>query len=119
MINGRIDFHYPMETPQLPLFQLLGVAPEHKRHAALEGGHIPDEPERSDCARRSTGSIATSVRCGSRPRPFRTCSSASRHASATFLGAAYGSGVLAAQWLSGSGQAPGARPREFCARVRQ
>ena len=42
MINGRTDFHYPMETSQLPLFRLLGVPPEHKRHAPLQGGHIPD-----------------------------------------------------------------------------
>ena len=41
MINGRVDFHHPMDTLQLPLFQLLGVAPELKRHAPLEGGHIP------------------------------------------------------------------------------
>ena len=42
MINGRTDFHYPMETAQLPLFRMLGVPPEHKRHAPLQGGHIPD-----------------------------------------------------------------------------
>ena len=32
----------PMATAQLPLFRLLGTAPEHKRHAQLQGGHIPD-----------------------------------------------------------------------------
>ncbi len=42
MINGRNDFHHPMETSQLPLFRVLGVPPEHKRHAPLQGGHIPD-----------------------------------------------------------------------------
>ena len=42
LINGRSDFFYPMATAQLPLFNLLGVPPEHKRHAALQGGHIPD-----------------------------------------------------------------------------
>jgi len=31
-----------METAQLPLFRLLGVAPQAKRHAPLEGGHIPN-----------------------------------------------------------------------------
>ena len=42
LINGRTDFIYPMATAQLPLFNLLGVPPEHKRHAGLQGGHIPD-----------------------------------------------------------------------------
>ena len=32
-----------METAQVPLCsRLLGVPPEHKRHAPLQGGHIPD-----------------------------------------------------------------------------
>lgn len=39
MVNGRYDFWMPFETAQQPLFELLGVQPEHKRHVALETGH--------------------------------------------------------------------------------
>ena len=39
MVNGRYDFAMPFETAQRPLFALLGVAPEHKRHVAVETGH--------------------------------------------------------------------------------
>ncbi|MHC4696147.1 MAG: bifunctional serine/threonine-protein kinase/formylglycine-generating enzyme family protein [Planctomycetota bacterium] len=42
MINGSADFIFPLETSQVPLFQLLGTPAEDKRHAVLEGGHIPD-----------------------------------------------------------------------------
>ncbi|HUG40086.1 MAG TPA: hypothetical protein VMM12_06365 [Longimicrobiales bacterium] len=41
MIDGRDDFMVPYETAQRPLFELLGVPPEQKRHARLPGGHIP------------------------------------------------------------------------------
>ena len=41
MINGRSDFSFRMETSQVPLFRLLGAPPDQKRHALLEGGHIP------------------------------------------------------------------------------
>ena len=27
----------------MPLFRLLGVAPEHKRHALFDGGHAPGQ----------------------------------------------------------------------------
>ena len=39
MINGRFDFFYPLESSQLPLFNLLGAPPEHKRHVVFEIGH--------------------------------------------------------------------------------
>lgn len=39
MVNGRYDFWMPFETAQRPLFELLGVPPEHKRHVVLETGH--------------------------------------------------------------------------------
>ncbi len=42
MINGRDDFLTPYEISQLPLFQLLGAPDSDKRHARLDGGHIPD-----------------------------------------------------------------------------
>ena len=41
MVNGRNDFSYPVETSQLPLFRLLGLPADRKRHAVLEGGHQP------------------------------------------------------------------------------
>jgi eukaryotic-like serine/threonine-protein kinase len=39
MVNGRYDFLKPFETAQQPLFELLGVHPEHNRHVAVETGH--------------------------------------------------------------------------------
>ena len=41
MINGRDDFIMPYEMAQRPLFDLLGASAERKRHARLDGGHIP------------------------------------------------------------------------------
>jgi pimeloyl-ACP methyl ester carboxylesterase len=41
MVNGRADFNFPLETSQRPLFRLLGPPVEHKRHALVEGGHMP------------------------------------------------------------------------------
>jgi pimeloyl-ACP methyl ester carboxylesterase len=41
MINGRYDFELPVETAQDPLFDLLGLPSEDKRHVVLEGGHLP------------------------------------------------------------------------------
>jgi predicted esterase len=41
MINGRDDFLAPYELSQKPLFELLGAPDDTKRHAVLEGGHIP------------------------------------------------------------------------------
>ena len=43
MVNGRADFTFPLETSQKPLFRAIGVSPEHKRHAILEGGHLPPD----------------------------------------------------------------------------
>ena len=39
LLNGRYDFETPYEAAQRPLFELLGTAPEHKRHTVLETGH--------------------------------------------------------------------------------
>ena len=41
MVNGRSDFQIPYQTSQLPLFRLLAVPPDRKRHALFEGGHMP------------------------------------------------------------------------------
>ncbi len=43
MVTGRSDFLIPVESAQKPLFRLLGVAPEHKRHALFDGGHAPSQ----------------------------------------------------------------------------
>ncbi|PYR60131.1 MAG: hypothetical protein DMF85_05980 [Acidobacteria bacterium] len=45
MVNGREDFDLPYETAQVPLFRMLGTAPSDKRHAVLEGGHLPPRPQ--------------------------------------------------------------------------
>ena len=45
MVNGREDFDLPYETAQVPLYNMLGTAPADKRHAVLEGGHIPPRPQ--------------------------------------------------------------------------
>jgi dienelactone hydrolase len=39
MLNGEIDFFFPVETAQKPMFQLLGTPPEHKRRLTYRGGH--------------------------------------------------------------------------------
>ena len=41
MINGASDYGLPVELAQKPMFDALGVPPEHKRHVILEGGHVP------------------------------------------------------------------------------
>ncbi len=43
MINGRDDHLFAFEASQLPLFRLLGAPEADKRHARLEGGHIPSD----------------------------------------------------------------------------
>jgi dipeptidyl aminopeptidase/acylaminoacyl peptidase len=43
MVNGRDDFNMPFEMSQEPLFRLLGASENEKRHARLEGGHIPPD----------------------------------------------------------------------------
>jgi hypothetical protein len=45
MVNGREDFDLPYESAQVPMFNALGTPPEHKRHAVMEGGHLPPRPQ--------------------------------------------------------------------------
>jgi len=45
MINGRYDTDQPLEATQKPLFRLLGVPEDEKRHAVLEAGHFPPKNE--------------------------------------------------------------------------
>ncbi len=39
MLNGSHDWAYPVETTQLPMFELLGTPAEHKRHVLFESYH--------------------------------------------------------------------------------
>jgi dienelactone hydrolase len=39
MLNGELDFYFPAETSQKPMFELLGTPPEHKRRLTFPGGH--------------------------------------------------------------------------------
>jgi hypothetical protein len=41
MVSGKGDFQFPLETSQRPLFTLLGVPSDRKKHAQFEGGHMP------------------------------------------------------------------------------
>ena len=34
------DHFFPVETSQVPMFRLLGTAPEHKRQLVYDAGHI-------------------------------------------------------------------------------
>jgi serine/threonine protein kinase/formylglycine-generating enzyme required for sulfatase activity/cephalosporin-C deacetylase-like acetyl esterase len=40
MLNGRYDHFFPYETSQIPMFELLGTPPAHKRHIVFESGHL-------------------------------------------------------------------------------
>jgi eukaryotic-like serine/threonine-protein kinase len=41
MIDGRYDFHHPIDACQEPLFRLLAASPANKRHVLFDSGHIP------------------------------------------------------------------------------
>jgi eukaryotic-like serine/threonine-protein kinase len=41
MLNGRDDFRFPLEVSQQPMFRALGTPDKDKRHALVEGGHVP------------------------------------------------------------------------------
>ena len=43
LVTGRHDFVSPYETSQKPFFDLLGTAPEDKKHVVLNGGHLPPQ----------------------------------------------------------------------------
>ena len=43
MVNGRNDFQTPYQTSQVPLFKLLSLPADQKRHALFEGGHMPSQ----------------------------------------------------------------------------
>jgi pimeloyl-ACP methyl ester carboxylesterase len=39
MLNGELDFFFPAETSQRPMFELLGTPPGHKRRITYPRGH--------------------------------------------------------------------------------
>jgi dienelactone hydrolase len=39
ILNGELDFFFPPETAQKPMFELLGTPPEHKKRLVFPGGH--------------------------------------------------------------------------------
>lgn len=39
MLNGELDFFFPLEHSQRPMFDLLGTPPEHKRRVSYPRGH--------------------------------------------------------------------------------
>jgi formylglycine-generating enzyme required for sulfatase activity/cephalosporin-C deacetylase-like acetyl esterase len=39
MINGKEDFYFPVETSQIPMFNLLGTPEEDREHKLYSGGH--------------------------------------------------------------------------------
>ena len=39
ILNGELDFFFPLETSQRPLFDLLGTPAEHKKRLVFQGGH--------------------------------------------------------------------------------
>ena len=41
LVDGRYDEFFPLKTSQNVMFRFLGTAEKDKRHAVLEGGHIP------------------------------------------------------------------------------
>jgi eukaryotic-like serine/threonine-protein kinase len=40
MLNGRHDPTFPLEAQALPMFELLGTPPEHKRNVIVDGAHF-------------------------------------------------------------------------------
>jgi pimeloyl-ACP methyl ester carboxylesterase len=53
MVSGRFDDLFPVETNQIPLFDLLGTSPADKRHVILESGH--GSPPRAEVLREMLG----------------------------------------------------------------
>ena len=39
ILNGELDFFFPAETSQRPMFELLGTPRDHKKRLVFPGGH--------------------------------------------------------------------------------
>jgi DNA-binding winged helix-turn-helix (wHTH) protein/dienelactone hydrolase len=40
MLNGEYDIVFPLETSQIPMFELLGTDPKHKKHYVTPSSHV-------------------------------------------------------------------------------
>ncbi len=45
MLNGELDFYFPLEHSQRPMFELLGTPPEHKKQLTYARGHTVPKTE--------------------------------------------------------------------------
>ena len=45
MLNGKYDHFFPVESSQIPMYELLGTPPEHKKHYLYESGHFVPRQE--------------------------------------------------------------------------
>jgi eukaryotic-like serine/threonine-protein kinase len=45
LLNGRFDFFYPIDTSQLPMFELFGVPENEKRRVVYDAGHNIPRPD--------------------------------------------------------------------------
>ena len=45
MLNGELDFFFPPESSQRPMFDLLGTPPEDKKRLTYERGHTVSKPD--------------------------------------------------------------------------
>lgn len=45
ILNGELDFFFPLETSQRPLFELLGTPAADKKRLIFPGGHSVPRPE--------------------------------------------------------------------------
>ena len=63
MENGRLDFTFPLEQSQRPLFRLLGTPEANKKHVLFDSGHVPPftdvARETIDWLDRCLGPVAT------------------------------------------------------------
>ncbi len=41
MENGRLDFNFPLEQSQRPLFRLFGTPETSRKHVLFDSGHVP------------------------------------------------------------------------------
>ena len=54
MINGRYDYIFPVETTQIPFFELLATVDADKTHALFDTGHIVAAAEFAAAMQRMT-----------------------------------------------------------------
>ena len=45
MLNGELDFFFPAETSQIPMFEMLGTPAEHKKRLTFPRGHTVPKPD--------------------------------------------------------------------------